>query len=224
MSNMRESVSARIPAVVSHAYGDDPGAHRRGQPDVTSLRRVLGGVVHNHRSQGHGLQRSPSRRRTGRAQTRSKLCAQHICYVAGMSRVARCRLSSFVSVLLCWTAASCASAATNALIVDTEPSRDATLGRNESLYVRIQYDSDEPVSLWARPYLHGQSPCEARSRSTTAEVSPDGGRPRLSPAYRRGGARLLLILQCLSALSIRSARCKSLSLGGQRGLTKSGCC
>ena len=41
-------------------------------------------------------------------------------------------------------------------VVATDPPAGATLGRFEPFYVRIQYDADEPVSLWARPYRNGK--------------------------------------------------------------------
>ena len=41
-------------------------------------------------------------------------------------------------------------------VVATDPPAEATLGRDESFYVRIEYYSDEPVSIWARPYFKGK--------------------------------------------------------------------
>ena len=49
-----------------------------------------------------------------------------------------------------------AHAESTARILDTWPPTGATLGHNESFYVRIAYTSDEPVSLWARPYRNGK--------------------------------------------------------------------
>ncbi len=40
-------------------------------------------------------------------------------------------------------------------VAATEPASEATLGRDQSFYVRIEYTSDEPVKLWARPFLRG---------------------------------------------------------------------
>ncbi len=60
-----------------------------------------------------------------------------------------------------------ALAATTARIADTEPSREASLGRGESFHVRIEYTSDEPVSLWARPYLHGRAVQNAMSNASS---------------------------------------------------------
>ena len=41
-------------------------------------------------------------------------------------------------------------------VVATDPPAEATLGRFEPFFVRIQFDADEPVSLWARPYRNGK--------------------------------------------------------------------
>lgn len=59
-----------------------------------------------------------------------------------------------------------ARAETSARIVETHPGSDATLGRNESFYVRIAYRSDEPVNLWARPYLEGEAVEKAMSNAS----------------------------------------------------------
>lgn len=58
-------------------------------------------------------------------------------------------------------------AGSNALIVETHPSAAATLGRNESFYVRIEYAADEPISLWARPYRDGNVVAEAMSNPSS---------------------------------------------------------
>ena len=41
-------------------------------------------------------------------------------------------------------------------VVATDPPAEATLGSFEPFFVRIQFDADEPVSLWARPYRNGK--------------------------------------------------------------------
>jgi hypothetical protein len=48
-------------------------------------------------------------------------------------------------------------------IVATDPAVDATLGRDESFYVRIEFTTDEPVSIWARPYFQGKQVQKAKS-------------------------------------------------------------
>ena len=64
-------------------------------------------------------------------------------------------------------------AESRAQIIDTQPSRDATLGRNESFYVRIEYATDEPISLWARPYRDGK-PVEKAMSNASARYTGTG--------------------------------------------------
>jgi hypothetical protein len=53
--------------------------------------------------------------------------------------------------------ASCAAhAEVRVRVAATDPPAEATLGRDQSFNVRIQYDADEPVSLWARAYAGGK--------------------------------------------------------------------
>lgn len=53
--------------------------------------------------------------------------------------------------------AAAAQPTVQARIVATDPSlASATLGRGETFNVRIEYTSDAPVKLWARPYFHGK--------------------------------------------------------------------
>jgi hypothetical protein len=63
-----------------------------------------------------------------------------------------------------------ARAESNASIVDTQPGPSATLGRQQSFWVRIEYASDEPISLWARPYYKGKSVKNAMSNASLAYV------------------------------------------------------
>lgn len=53
-----------------------------------------------------------------------------------------------------------AQADSSARVVETHPSAGAALGSNQSFWVRIEYESDEPVRLWARPF-HDGAPVEA---------------------------------------------------------------
>jgi len=41
-------------------------------------------------------------------------------------------------------------------VVATDPLAETTLGRNEAFYVRVEFNSDEPISIWARPYFKGK--------------------------------------------------------------------
>jgi hypothetical protein len=77
-----------------------------------------------------------------------------------------------ISVLLCLPAIGAqfvpaAYADSTARIIETHPSNDTVLGRNESLYVRIEYESDEPITLWARPYRDGERVEQAMSNASS---------------------------------------------------------
>lgn len=63
-----------------------------------------------------------------------------------------------------------AHASTTARILATDPGMEAALGRNQSFYVRIAYQSDEPISLWARPYLDGEEVEKAMSNASAKYV------------------------------------------------------
>lgn len=56
-----------------------------------------------------------------------------------------------------WSAfAADARAETTARVVATHPTGDfVTLATNQTFYVRIAYTTDEPVTIWARPYYQG---------------------------------------------------------------------
>jgi len=56
----------------------------------------------------------------------------------------------------CHVAVGRAEADVRVRIVATDPPAEATLGRDDTFYVRIEYASDEPVSIWARPYFKGK--------------------------------------------------------------------
>jgi hypothetical protein len=59
-----------------------------------------------------------------------------------------------------------AHADSSARVVETQPAASATLGRQQSFWVRIEYTSDEPISLWARPYRDGQEVKKAMSNAS----------------------------------------------------------
>ena len=64
-----------------------------------------------------------------------------------------------------------AHAEVTARVVATDPAgNEITLGRNESLLLRIEYSADRPVSIWARPYFRGK---EVGAKSN-ASVPHDG--------------------------------------------------
>ena len=48
-------------------------------------------------------------------------------------------------------------AAATVEVLETYPAgEEVTLGRNETFYLRLAYDSDKPIGIWARPYYRGQ--------------------------------------------------------------------
>jgi hypothetical protein len=66
------------------------------------------------------------------------------------------RLVTLLSLAaLSLVAISAAHAESSARIVQTQPAADATLGRQQSFFVRIEYDTDEAIRLWVRAYRNG---------------------------------------------------------------------
>jgi len=42
-------------------------------------------------------------------------------------------------------------------VLETYPAgEEVTLGRNENFYLRLRYDTEHPIGIWARPYFRGQ--------------------------------------------------------------------
>jgi hypothetical protein len=80
------------------------------------------------------------------------------------------RRGSLLSVLLLCslTTAAPALAESSARIIETQPSASATLGQGQSFYVRIGYETDEPINLWARPFLNGEEVERAMSNASSA--------------------------------------------------------
>jgi len=64
-------------------------------------------------------------------------------------------MRSLITALLLSVAAT-ADAQVLARVVASDPPAEATLGRHQPFYVRIQFDAAEPVNLWARPYRGGK--------------------------------------------------------------------
>ena len=62
-----------------------------------------------------------------------------------------------LSALLFTFPLSRAAAKARVLVVETDPAGEAiTLGRNETLWVRMAYVADEPVRIWVRPFFQGR--------------------------------------------------------------------
>jgi hypothetical protein len=63
----------------------------------------------------------------------------------------------FLGLIGLFFAAMCgAQAEVRVSVVATDPPAETTLGRDETFYVRIEYYSDEPISIWARPFFKGK--------------------------------------------------------------------
>jgi len=59
-----------------------------------------------------------------------------------------------------------AQAAATVEVLETYPAgEEVTLGRNENFYLRLRYDTDHPIGIWARPYSRGQ-PASAGSNGS----------------------------------------------------------
>jgi hypothetical protein len=77
-------------------------------------------------------------------------------------------ISVSVLALLSLGISTTALAESSAKVVATQPSTNATLGHGQSFYVRIEYSTDEPISLWARPFLDGKEVKRAMSNASSA--------------------------------------------------------
>lgn len=65
-----------------------------------------------------------------------------------------------------------ALAAASVQVVETFPAgADLWLPANQSYYLRLRYESDEPIKLWVRPYFRGKS---ARAGSNPSLTHPAG--------------------------------------------------
>jgi hypothetical protein len=61
-----------------------------------------------------------------------------------------------------------AAADTAVRVLETWPSGDdVTLGRNQNFYLRLAYDTDQPVGIWVTPYFHGKRVAVGSSPSQT---------------------------------------------------------
>ena len=59
-----------------------------------------------------------------------------------------------------------AQAGTVVRIVETwPPGNYVTLGKNQNFYLRLAYETDKPISIWARPYFKGK-PVNAGSNTS----------------------------------------------------------
>lgn len=49
----------------------------------------------------------------------------------------------------------------------TDPAAEATLGRDEPFYLRMEFATDQPVSIWVRPYFQGKLVTRAKSNASS---------------------------------------------------------
>jgi hypothetical protein len=69
-------------------------------------------------------------------------------------------------LLLSFLPIDCALASTVVRIVETwPPGNYVTLGKNQNFYLRLAYETDKPISIWARPYFKGK-PADAGSNTS----------------------------------------------------------
>jgi hypothetical protein len=76
------------------------------------------------------------------------------------------RLSNWLLVAAACLASAAACADTEARIAAVDPANGSMLTANESVYVRIEYSTSEPVKLWARPFYRGREVTQARSNAS----------------------------------------------------------
>jgi hypothetical protein len=63
--------------------------------------------------------------------------------------------ATLVAAVLLTGTFSVAQANSHAKVVETHPSTSAGLHRNQSFWIRIEYETDEPIRLWVRPFRNG---------------------------------------------------------------------
>jgi hypothetical protein len=81
------------------------------------------------------------------------------------------RYVALLIIALCTTAAH---AEVRARVVATDPPAEARLGRDQQFFVRIQFDADEPVSLWTRAYAGGKRIEQGYKSNASAKWSGSG--------------------------------------------------
>lgn len=64
---------------------------------------------------------------------------------------------SFLALGIWLGAATSVHATTTVQVAETDPPGDVvTLSRNQSFYLHLRYQTDQPVHIWARPYFQGK--------------------------------------------------------------------
>jgi len=75
------------------------------------------------------------------------------------TRLQRPRTAMFCGLIaiLGLTGTGAVEASATVEVLETYPAGpEVTLGRNENFYLRLRYDTDHPIGIWARPYFKGQ--------------------------------------------------------------------
>ena len=80
--------------------------------------------------------------------------------------------TALLFVLGVWLGADIsARAATTVQVVETDPPGDVvTLRSNQNFYLHLNYQTDKPVQIWARPYFHGKAVNAGSNPSRTYPV------------------------------------------------------
>ena len=77
-------------------------------------------------------------------------------------------------VMLLALAAGAVHADVRVRVAATDPPAEATLGRDQPFYVRIQFDADEPVGLWTHAYARGKRIEKGWKSNASAKWSGSG--------------------------------------------------
>jgi hypothetical protein len=71
-----------------------------------------------------------------------------------------------VASILVVSSVAVAQAASSVRVVETHPAAGSALGPNEPLWVHVEYTTDEPISLWARPFRNDEQVTNALSNAS----------------------------------------------------------
>jgi hypothetical protein len=80
----------------------------------------------------------------------------------------------YVALLLLALCTAAAHAEVRARVAATDPPAEATLGRDQQFFVRIQFDADEPVALWTHAYANGKRIEKGWKSNASAKWSGSG--------------------------------------------------
>ena len=80
----------------------------------------------------------------------------HEAFGAGSAWASTAFLSGWIAILSFADPGPVRAAATVEVLETYPAGEEVTLGRNETFYLRLGYDSDQSIGIWARPYFRGQ--------------------------------------------------------------------